>query len=53
MEGSRFGEIAKELGIKHTDFELIATNALKDPCSNTNPVKIDMEGMLKILNEAY
>ncbi|MFP4697720.1 MAG: iron-containing alcohol dehydrogenase [Eubacteriales bacterium] len=43
----------KALDIKQTDFKTIAENALKDPCSLTNPVQTDVEGIIKILRDAF
>jgi len=43
----------RELGVTKKDFELIATNALKDGCSLTNPVQTDVKGIISILNQAY
>lgn len=43
----------RELGVQESDFELIATNALKDACSFTNPVQTDVKGIIQILKDAY
>jgi len=43
----------KELGVKPDDFYMIAQNALKDSCALTNPVKTDINGIIKILEKAY
>lgn len=43
----------KELNVKESDFNLIATNALKDPCSLTNPIQTNVEGIIQILKDAY
>jgi alcohol dehydrogenase len=43
----------RELNVKQSDFELIATNALKDPCSLTNPIQTNVEGIIQILKDAY
>lgn len=43
----------KELNVNESDFNLIATNALKDPCSLTNPIQTNVEGVIQILKDAY
>lgn len=47
----------KENGVKEEDFnahrETIAENAVKDPCTSTNPRETNAENMLKVLDCAY
>lgn len=42
----------KELGVKESDFEILATNALKDACSLTNPRKGSKEEIMAIYKAA-
>lgn len=41
-----------ELGVKEEDFELLATNALKDACSATNPRVGSVDDIISILRSA-
>lgn len=43
----------QELGVKEEDFELLATNAMKDACSFTNPRKANLQDIINILAAAY
>jgi alcohol dehydrogenase len=43
----------KELGVKEEDFEILATNAMKDACSFTNPRKGKLHEIVGILSAAY
>lgn len=43
----------KDLGVKTEDFKNLAKNALLDSCALTNPVKTDINGIMKILEKAY
>ncbi|CAM3853020.1 L-threonine dehydrogenase [Parendozoicomonas haliclonae] len=42
----------EELGVKEEDFEVLATNAMKDACSFTNPKKATLEDIIGIFREA-
>ena len=42
----------KELGVKEEDFETLATNAMKDACSLTNPKQATLEEIITIYSEA-
>lgn len=42
----------KELGAKESDFETLATNALKDACGFTNPKQATLEEIIEIYREA-
>lgn len=41
-----------ELGVKEEDFDILASNALKDACGLTNPIKATHEDVKKILSNA-
>lgn len=43
----------KELGVKEKDFKVLATNALKDACSFTNPKEGSLEDVINIFKNAY
>lgn len=43
----------EELGVKKEDFEILATNALKDACGATNPIVASLEDIIKILESAF
>ena len=40
------------LGVKESDFETLATNALNDACSLTNPIKGNLEEVIAIFKKA-
>ncbi|EJT6172542.1 iron-containing alcohol dehydrogenase, partial [Clostridium perfringens] len=40
------------LGVKESDFETLATNALNDACSLTNPRKGNLEEVMAIFKKA-
>lgn len=42
----------KEVGVDRDKFDALADNSLKDICTQTNPVSLDKEGVLKILEMA-
>ena len=42
----------EELGVKAEDFEVLATNAMKDACALTNPKKATLEDIIGIFREA-
>ena len=42
-----------EIGAKESDFQILATNALKDVCGLTNPRKASLEDIIGILKAAY
>jgi len=42
----------KELGVKESDFDLLAENALKDACALTNPIQASKEQIIGIYREA-
>lgn len=42
----------KELGVKEEDFEVLATNALKDACGLTNPKQATLEEIITIYKAA-
>lgn len=41
-----------ELGVKEEDFDILASNALKDACGLTNPIKATHEDIKKILSNS-
>ena len=43
----------RELGVKESDFETLATNAMKDVCGLTNPVQPTLEEVVGIYRAAY
>ena len=43
----------KELGVKVEDFDILATNALKDACGLTNPIVATHEDIVKIFTSAF
>ena len=43
----------KELGVKVEDFDILATNALKDACGLTNPIVATHEDIVKIFTIAF
>ena len=55
-------ELRKELKIPHTlkelinddsKFEEMSIMALNDPSTSTNPIKLDIEGFLKLYQNSY
>ena len=42
----------EELGVKESDFDTLATNALKDACGTTNPRQGSKEEIIAILRSA-
>jgi len=42
----------KELGVKESDFEIMAKNAMKDACSFTNPRVATLEDVINIFRNA-
>jgi len=42
----------KELGCKEKDFELMATNAMKDACAGTNPATVKLADVVQIFKNA-
>lgn len=42
----------EELGVKESDFEILATNALKDACAVTNPRKGTLEDIIELYRKA-
>ena len=42
-----------ELGVKVEDFDVLATNALKDACGLTNPIVATHEDIVQIFSNAY
>ena len=42
-----------ELGVKVEDFDILATNALKDACGLTNPIVATHEDIVQIFSNAY
>jgi alcohol dehydrogenase len=42
-----------DLGVKKSDFPLLAQMAMKDVCTATNPCDVDPEDLVKVLEEAY
>ena len=43
----------KELGVKVEDFDILATNALKDACGLTNPIVATHEDIVNIFTSAF
>ena len=43
----------EELGAKKEDFDILATNALKDACGATNPKQATKEEIIEILNKVF
>lgn len=43
----------KELGAKEEDFDILATNALKDACGLTNPIKATHSEIVQIFKNAF
>ena len=43
----------KELGVKVEDFDILATNALKDACGLTNPIVATHEDIVQIFTNAF
>ncbi|MGL4991314.1 MAG: iron-containing alcohol dehydrogenase [Sarcina sp.] len=43
----------EEVGVKTEDFEILATNALKDACGATNPVRASLDDIIGILKSAF
>lgn len=43
----------KTLGVNPKDFDLLATNAMKDACHATNPIIYTKEQVIEILKDAY
>jgi alcohol dehydrogenase len=43
----------RELGVKIEDIEILADNALKDPCRLTSPVQFDQKTLVSMLKAAY
>lgn len=43
----------EELGVKEEDFDILATNALKDACGLTNPIQATKEEIINILKNAF
>ena len=43
----------RELGVKESDFETLATNGMKDVCGLTNPVQPTLEEVVGIYRAAY
>ena len=42
----------KEMGVKEEDIELLATNALNDPCTKQNPRKPTHEDLVQLISDA-
>lgn len=42
----------EELGVKEEDFDFLATNAMADPCSLTNPVEASKEEVIEMLKKS-
>ena len=43
----------EEIGAKKEDFDILATNALKDACGATNPKQATKEEIIEILNKVF
>ena len=42
-----------ELNVRKEDFEVLASKALKDPCTGGNPREVKLEDIIELLNKAY
>ena len=42
-----------ELNVRKEDFEVLASKALKDPCTGGNPRKVKLEDIMELLEKAY
>lgn len=42
-----------ELNVRKEDFEVLASKALKDPCTGGNPRKVKLEDIIELLEKAY
>ena len=42
-----------ELNVRKEDFEVLASKALKDPCTGGNPREVKLEDLMELLEKAY
>ena len=42
-----------ELNVRKEDFEVLASKALKDPCTGGNPREVKLEDIIELLDKAY
>lgn len=42
-----------ELNVRKEDFEILASKALKDPCTGGNPREVTLENIIELLEKAY
>ena len=42
-----------ELNVRKEDFEVLASKALKDPCTGGNPREVKLEDIMELLERAY
>lgn len=43
----------RELNVRKEDFEVLASKALKDPCTGGNPREVKLEDIMELLEKAY